>query len=226
MAQVSASTPKGKRAAFFDMDKTLVAANTGVLYARWRFRRGESGLKDVARVLWWSAQYTAGLVDASAVSEYAASTLGGRDEAAFAEECRGWFREMVLPIVAAKARVEVERRRREGYLLAILTGSSPYAAGPLGIELGIEHWISSTLEVDAGTFTGKVEAPLCFGEGKVARARAFAAKHDIDLAASVFYSDSISDLPMLLAVGEPIVVNPDPRLRVAARRKGWPIERW
>lgn len=218
--------PTKKRAAFFDMDKTLVAANTGVLYARWRFRRGESGLKDVLRVLWWSAQYTAGLVDAGAVSRYAASTLGGRDEAAFAEECRGWFAEMVLPIVAKKARIEVERRRREGYLLAILTGSSPYAAGPLGAELGIEHWISSTLEVEGGSFTGKIEAPLCFGEGKVTRARAFAETHDIDLQASTFYSDSISDLPMLLAVGEPVVVNPDPRLRVAARRKGWPIERW
>ena len=217
---------QGRRAAFFDMDKTLVAANTGVLYARWRFRRGESGFKDVLRVLWWSAQYTAGLVDAGAVSRYAASTLGGRDEAAFREECRLWFKEMVLPIVAEKARIEVERRRREGYLLAILTGSSPYAAGPLGAELGIEHWISSTLEVAGGTFTGRVEAPLCFGEGKVSRARMFAARHDISLERSTFYSDSISDLPMLLAVGEPIVVNPDPRLRVAARRKGWPIERW
>ena len=215
-----------RRAAFFDMDKTLVRANTGVLYARWRFRRGESGVRDLMRVAWWSAQYSAGVVDAGAVSRFAASTLSGREEEAFADECRAWFREMVLPIVAVRGRQEVERRRREGYVLAILTGSSPYAARPLGEELGIEHALSSTLEVTDGRFTGLVEPPLCFGEGKVERARRFAEAHDVDLTASVFYTDSVSDLPMLRAVGEPIVVNPDPRLRVHARRHGWRSERW
>lgn len=215
-----------RRAAFFDMDKTLVRANTGVLYARWRFRRGESGMRDMARVMWWSAQYAAGVVDAGAVSRYAASTLRGIDEAAFADQCRIWFDEMVLPIVAEGARPVIEQHRRDGDILAILTGSTPYAAGPLGDTLGIPHRIASTLEVRGGAFTGAVEAPLCFGEGKVARAERFAAEHDIDLATSSFYTDSISDLPMLLRVGNPVVVNPDPRLAVRARRKGWPVLRW
>jgi HAD superfamily hydrolase (TIGR01490 family) len=215
-----------RRAAFFDMDKTLVRANTGVLYARWRFRRGESGVRDMARVMWWSAQYAAGIVDAGAVSRYAASTLRGIDEQAFAEQCQIWFDEMVRPIVADGARAVIEKHRAQGDVLAILTGSTAYAAGPLGEALGIPHRIASTLEVRGGAFTGAVDAPLCFGEGKVARAERFAAEHDIDLAASAFYTDSISDVPMLERVGFPVVVNPDPRLAVRARRKGWPVERW
>ncbi|MFO0681369.1 MAG: HAD family hydrolase [Sandaracinus sp.] len=215
-----------RRAAFFDMDKTLVRANTGVLYARWRFRRGESGVRDMARVMWWSAQYAAGVVDAGAVSSYAASTLRGIDEAAFADQCRLWFDEMVRPIVAPGARPVIERHRSEGDVLAILTGSTWYAASLLGEALGIPHRIASTLEVRGGAFTGAVEDPLCFGVGKVQRAERFAEEHDIDLGASAFYTDSISDLPMLERVGKPVVVNPDPRLAVLARRRGWPVERW
>lgn len=215
-----------KAAAFFDMDKTLVRANTGVLYARWRFRRGESGLRDMARVMWWSAQYAAGVVDAGAVSSYAASTLRGIDEAAFEAQCQIWFDEMVRPIIADPAREVIERHRAEGDVLAILTGSTQYAASALGDTLGIPHRIASTLEVRGGAFTGAVEDPLCFGQGKVTRAERFAAEHGIDLDASTFYTDSISDLPMLERVGRPVVVNPDPRLAVRARRKGWPVLHW
>jgi HAD superfamily hydrolase (TIGR01490 family) len=215
-----------RRAAFFDMDKTLVRGNTGVLYAKWRYRRGESNALDMMRVAWWSAQYAAGIVDAGAVSRYAASTLRGIDEAAFAEQCREWFAEMVLPLVAPVAPEVVEKHREAGDVLVILTGSTPYAAGPLGERLGIPHVLASRLEVRAGAFTGRVDPPLCFGMGKVQRAEEFAAQHDVDLSESSFYTDSISDLPMLMRVGTPVVVNPDPRLARTARKRGWPVERW
>jgi HAD superfamily hydrolase (TIGR01490 family) len=215
-----------RRAAFFDMDKTLVRVNTGRLYVRWRFVRGESGVRDVARATWWSFQYLMGVVDATAVSSFAARTLTGRDEESFAAECREWYGAMVRPYVSDAARREVERRRAAGDLLAILSGSSPYAAGPLAAELGIEHVLASRFAVVEGRFTGEVEPPLCFGDGKVIRATAWAHEHDVDLAASAFYTDSISDLPMLERVGEPRVVNPDPRLSRVARARRWPIEHW
>lgn len=216
----------GKRAAFFDMDKTLVRVNTGRLYVRWRYQRGESGLGDVARVTWWSLQYLLGFVDADAVSRFAARTLAGREERAFAAECRQWYLAMVRPHLSERARAEVARRKREGIVPVVLTGSSPYAAAPLAEELGIAHVISSRLRVQAGRFTGEVEPPLCFGTGKVELAERWARENGIDLEASAFYTDSVSDLPMLERVGEPRVVNPDPRLRALARRRGWPIETW
>lgn len=214
------------RVAFFDLDKTLVRANTGILYARWRYARGETPLREMVRVLGWSLQYTMGVIDAGAVSTYAARTIAGRSEAGFIAECDEWYGKMVRPLIAEGARVEVERRRREGLRTVILTGSTPYAARPLMRELGMDDVIASTLVVKDGTLTGEIEAPLCFGEGKVARATAWAEKHGASLADSLFYTDSISDLPMLLKVKDPRVVNPDPRLRVEARRRGWPIEWW
>ena len=84
-------TPAAVRAAaFFDMDKTLVRGNTGILYARWRFSRGETSALTLARVFWWSRRYTFGLVAAGAVSRFAASAVAGRDEAQFADECAAW----------------------------------------------------------------------------------------------------------------------------------------
>lgn len=214
------------RAALFDMDKTLVRANTGIRYARWRVRKKQMRSRELAKVLGWSLQYTLGVVDAEAVSRFAARTLTGIEERSFAAECLGWFHDDVLPLVAPDAREEVERMRREGYVLAILSGSSPYATEPLAKELGIPHVLCTRLAVSEGRFTGEVVAPLAFGRGKVVLAERWAREHGVDLDASVFYSDSISDLPMLERVGEARVINPDPRLRWEARRRGWRVDRW
>jgi len=212
--------------AFFDLDKTLVRANTGILYARWRHARGETPLREMVRVLGWSLQYTFGVIDAAAVSTYAARTIGGRRERDFIAECDAWYAEMVRPLIAEAARVEVERRRRAGQRTVILTGSTPYAARPLMRELGMDDVIASTLVVRDGVLTGEVEDPLCFGAGKVIRAERWAAACGARLEDAVFYTDSFSDLPGLEAVGEPVVVAPDPRLKREARKRGWRVEVW
>ena len=100
------------RAAFFDLDKTLVRVNTGPLYVRWRVRQRRMGWTDLARVSWWSLQYTFGVIDADAVSKAAAATLAGTEEAPFRAECAAWVAEEVLPLVTAKARGELARMGR------------------------------------------------------------------------------------------------------------------
>jgi phosphoserine phosphatase len=81
--------------------------------------------------------------------------------------------------------------------------------------------------VDAhGRFTGLPLPPLCYGEGKVERAERLAREIGFRLEEATFYSDSISDLPLLERVAVPVCVNPDPRLRRAASRRRWRIERW
>jgi phosphoserine phosphatase len=88
-------------------------------------------------------------------------------------------------------------------------------------DLDIEHSIATRVEVVDGKFTGRGIKPFCYGRGKLYWAEKFAEEHGIDLAASWFYTDSIVDLPMLEAVGHPVAVNPDPRLRAEAKRRGW-----
>ncbi|MBX3251328.1 MAG: HAD-IB family phosphatase, partial [Myxococcales bacterium] len=143
----------------------------------------------------------------------------------FAAELEQWFAQRVRHHVSEDARREVERRRAQGYVPVILTASTPYAAAPLARDLAIEHVLSTELEVERGQFTGRCRT-LAYGQGKVHLAEAWAERHGVDLDTSVFYTDSVSDLPMLRRVGERRVVNPDPRLAWRARREGWPIERW
>ncbi len=214
-----------RRAAFFDLDRTLVRVNTGPLYVRWRMRQRQMGVSDLLRASWWTLQYTFGVIDADAVGRAAALSLAGIEEDAFRRECAGWVEAEVLSLITRAARDEVERHKAEGSICALLTGTSPYVADPVAAHLGVPHVLSSRMTVRGGRFTGEVEA-LCYGAGKVERARAWAAEHGVDLSRSVFYTDSVSDLPMLEVVGEPRVINPDPRLLALARRRGWPIERW
>jgi phosphoserine phosphatase len=87
--------------------------------------------------------------------------------------------------------------------------------------------IGTSYEVgEDGLFTGKLGGTFMYGEGKVEAIRRYADEHDIDLAASYAYSDSVSDLPMLRAVGHPVVVNPDDGLARIAKEEGWRVMRF
>jgi len=210
---------------FFDMDGTLVRSNTARLYLSWRRDRGETELVDMLRFGLWITQYKLGTVDPAEIGARALAQFRGVEEVVFREEMNEFFRERVLPDVMDDARREVELRRERGEQLVILTASTPYVADPLAAELNIEHVISSRLSVADGCFTGDTDA-LCYGSEKVRLATEWAASAGVDLERSAFYTDSVSDLPMLERVAEPRVVNPDPRLRWHARARGWELSKW
>jgi HAD superfamily hydrolase (TIGR01490 family) len=215
-----------RSAALFDVDRTLVSVNTARLYMAWRMEQRRASLLDYARVTGALLQYALGTLQPEHAAKHAFETVRGTSEARMREECLGWYARVVRPYITRHGRREVERRRSEGHLCAILSASTPYLTEPLAEELGIEHVLCTRLEVSDGMFTGGWEAPLCYGAGKLTRANVWAAAHDIDLARSSFYTDSISDLPVLEAVGSPRVVNPDPRLRFVAARRRYPVEIW
>jgi len=214
------------RAALFDVDRTLVTVNTAKLYVRWRLGRGEASLLDFARASRALLAYACGTLDVDKAARVAFQAVRGQDEARMREECLAWYQRVVRPHISQQGRLEVERARRDGAVCALLSASTPYLTEPLAEDLGIDHVLCTRLEVANGRFTGSWEPPLCYGVGKVQRARAWAEALGIDLASSTFYTDSISDLPMLEAVGSPRVVNPDPRLRLLAMRRRYPVESW
>ncbi len=215
------------RAALFDLDRTLVTKETATLYVRYQREIGEVGLRDLLRVTYWVAKYTLGILDAQAVAARAVSTLAGKPEHEMIARCDEWFVRYVEPLIAEQGRIAVERHKKNGDLVAIVTGATPYVARLLARTLGIEHVVASTLEIDAsGRFTGRPEQPLCIGEGKVERASRLASELGFALEDAVFYTDSCTDLPLLLRVGEPVAVNPDPRLGRQAKKRGWRIEKW
>ena len=120
----------------------------------------------------------------------------------------------------------MQRHLASGDVCAIVTGATHYAARPLSRLLHIDHVIATELECDGERrFTGR-HVHLNYGAAKIDQSEALARAHGVTLADAVFYSDSISDLPLLERVGTPVVVNPDPRLRRVALQRGWPIEHW
>jgi HAD superfamily hydrolase (TIGR01490 family) len=215
-----------KRAAIFDLDRTLVRVNTAALFVRWQVKRGEARRRDLAKTLMYLARYTFGALDAVAIVRRVALGMKGVDEAQFRARMNAWVASDVLQHLTDTARAEVATRRAAGDLCVVLTSSTPYAAIPIAEAVGIDHVLATRLEVRDGVFTGSIVDPVCYGEGKVSLAEAWAREHDVDLAASAFYTDSISDRPMLERVAEPVAVNPDPRLRWLALRRRWRIERW
>jgi HAD superfamily hydrolase (TIGR01490 family) len=216
-----------RRAALFDMDRTLIRKETASLYVRYQVDVGEASWVDLLKTLYWVGQYTLGILDAQRVADRVVAELRGMSETVLAARHDDWFSRYVEKHITDEGREAVRRHREAGDLCVIVTGASSYASWPLAHRLGIEHVVSTVFEVDAeGRFTGRPEQPLCLGEGKVARAERLARAQGFRLEDAVFYSDSVSDLPLLERVAEPVVVNPDPRLKRVAEKRGWRIERW
>lgn len=212
-------------AAFFDMDNTLLRVDTGMSWSRFLYRRGELPPEMLAKAIYWSALYKLAVLDMEAVVTRLCRDLAGDSEDEMIEKCEVWYRQHIAPEITPAARVAIARHRAAGHHVVLATGSTCYAARPVARGAGIEHVLSTELEVAGGAFTGKASA-LCFGAHKVTLAEAWARRHGVDLADSYFYSDSFNDLPMLERVGTAIAVNPDARLRRHARRCGWAMQRW
>jgi HAD superfamily hydrolase (TIGR01490 family) len=212
-------------AALFDMDKTLLRVDTAMSWTKFLYGRGELPKTMLAKAIYWSTLYKLALLDMETVFTKLCMDLEGDLESEMIAKCDVWYREHIAPHVAPAARVALEHHRQAGHIVVLATGSTAYAARPVAKDVGIEHVLSSELEVVGGTFTGRPSA-LCFGRHKVALAEQWAASHGIDLARSYFYSDSYNDLPMLARVGTAIAVNPDARLKRHAKKNGWPIQHW
>jgi len=128
----------------------------------------------------------------------------------------------ILPRVFPQMLAEVYAHQDAGRPTFIVSAAGNDIVESLARVLGMEGGIGTRYEVDGdGNFTGCLDGPFVYGPGKVEAMEAFAEAHDIDLGSSYAYSDSLSDLPMLRAVGNPVVVNPDPPLALLAKEEGW-----
>ncbi len=209
--------------AFFDMDKTLISENSGSLYMKYRYQRGEIGGLDLLKGLGAYLQYKIGILDIRNWTKNMMVQFRGGGEAELEAEARVWFEEMVAETIYPEAERLVREHARAGHLVAIVSGATKFVVRPLAERLEIPHMLYTRLEVEDGHFTGRVVEPVCFEEGKIYWLQQFIEEHAIDLAKSYFYTDSITDRPLLDIVGHPVAVNPDPLLYREAVRRRWPI---
>ena len=218
-----------RAAAFFDLDKTLMAGSSGMPFARVAMRHGIVGRRQLAS---WGIEHLRyrlrGTTDerTTEVLRQARELISGglaRD----VERMNPEVLAAILPRVYPQMLAEVHAHQDAGRATFIVSAAGHGVVEPLATVLGMDGGIGTRYEVDGeGAFTGRFDGPFVYGAGKVEAMEAFAAGHGIDLAQSYAYSDSLSDLPMLEAVGHAVVVNPDPALAAIAKREGWQTMRF
>lgn len=213
------------RTVFFDLDDTLLRGNSANLFIKYMLQRGELGWADVARGFYYTLQYKMNRIDIEQVTSSFVKRYEGTLEATLLAESDDFFEKMVRPVIYEDARKLVLEHRDKGDQLILLTAATIYACMPVTRHLGLDHYIGTKLTVADGKLTGEIDPPLCYGAGKVTHAKLFLENlaGPGSLADATFYTDSITDLPMLLAVGDPQVVNPDRLLAREAKRRGWPV---
>jgi HAD superfamily hydrolase (TIGR01490 family) len=215
--------------ALFDLDDTLLAGDTDELWCNFlidagRLDRATFGAanRDVIE------RYARGDITPAEFSAFYAATLGGRSAAEWEPLRERFVATAIVPRLGVDAFALVARHRDAGDRLVLTTATNRFLTEPIAVVLAIDDLIATDLEVAAGAFTGRTEGVVNMREGKLTRIKAWldaAGLPASSLGDATFYSDSINDLPLLSAVGTPVVVNPDPRLRAEAARLGWPIVR-
>jgi HAD superfamily hydrolase (TIGR01490 family) len=218
-----------RAAAFFDLDKTLMAGSSGMQFARVATRHGIVGRRQLAS---WALEHLRyrlrGTTDerTTEVLKVARDLISGVPARSL-ERMNPEVMAAILPRVYPQMLDEVYAHQDAGRATFIVSAAGNGVVEPLAEVLGMDGGIGTRYEIDAeGAFTGRFDGPFVYGEGKVEAMRVFAAAHGIDLVESYAYSDSLSDLPMLRAVGRPVVVNPDPPLAEIAREEGWQTMRF
>ena len=218
-----------RAAAFFDLDKTLMAGSSGMQFARIANRHGLIGRRQIARWAFEHMRYRLrGTTDerTAEVLRVARELITGVPARSI-ERMNPEVMAAILPRIYPQMLEEVHAHQDSGRATFIVSAAGNGVVEPLAHVLGMDGGIGTRYEVDGdGAFTGRLDGPFVYGEGKVEAMRAFAADHGIDLGESYSYSDSLSDLPMLRAVGHPVVVNPDPALAEIAREEGWQTMRF
>lgn len=208
----------------FDLDHTLLAGDSDVLWCRFLLQEGllDAAFDERNRAM--EAAYRAGTVGVREFCGFYVGTLAGRTAADWEPLRSRFLRDVVVPHIPAAARALV--RQHAGDRIVLTTATNRFITELTAAELGFEHLIATDCEVDAlGRFSGRVAGTPNMREGKVERLHAWLAARGESLAgfgATTAYSDSINDLPLLQAVGRPVVVNPDAKLAAEALARGWP----
>jgi HAD superfamily hydrolase (TIGR01490 family) len=212
-------------AAFFDLDKTVLARSAGLAFARPFYRGGLLGRADVLRSAYTQFVFSVSGADAKqteAMRRYLSTLVIGWDVDTVTRIVTDALDHVIDPIVHAEAVDLIDEHRQAGRDIVIISASGTEVVEPIGQRLGADLSIGSRMEVLDGRFTGEISR-YTHGEAKAEVMRDLAQEHGWNLSECFAYSDSSTDLPMLEAVGHPHAVNPDATLRRIAVERGWPV---
>ena len=214
------------RAAFYDFDGTLVSSNIVTrcaFFAKNHPSRAQAFLrygKLLTAVPLWIAL---GLYSRRLFNEVFYRQYRGMRKEWLVAKAEELFGKEIRPKIYPRAEEPLSSDRQQGFRLVLLSGGLDFALAPAVRHFGFDDLICNRLVYEDGVANGEVVAPLLAEQEKVAAVHRFCREYNVDTARSKAYSDSLSDLPMLEAVGLPSAVNPDRRLRRVANDRGWPV---
>jgi HAD superfamily hydrolase (TIGR01490 family) len=212
-------------AAFFDLDKTIIASSSTLAFSRPFYQGGLINRRAALRSAYARLMFVQAGTDAEQVE---------RLRAHLTSLCQGWdveqvrsiveetLHDIVDPLVYAEAAELIREHREQGHDVVVVSASGEEMVAPIAALVGATHSAATRMAVADGRYTGEIDF-YCYGEQKAVAMRELATVNGYDLAASFAYSDSITDLPMLEAVGQPAAVNPNRSLRKVAVQRGWPV---
>lgn len=213
-------------AAFFDLDKTIIARSGPLALGRSFFKEGLISRSSLLKSMW--AQFVFHLMGADEdkmdrLREEAAKLTTGWEVAKVRAVVEEVLEDVITPLIYSEALELMHDHRAAGRLVCIVSSSPEEIVAPLSKMLRVDRYISTRAKIEAGLYTGELEF-YAYGPHKPIAIKELAAELDIDLEGSFAYSDSVTDLPMLESVGNPVAVNPDKELRRIAEEKSWSIE--
>lgn len=221
-AQQQSSAP-GRAAAFFDLDKTIIATNSAMAFSRPFLAQGVLSRGDMLRTAYAQLLFHWGGADADQTErlrQRLSELVTGWDVAQVSAIVDSTLHEHIDPVVYVEAVELIADHHRAGHDVVIVSASGSEVVRPIAAALGADHVIASELEIVDGRYTGDIDF-YAYGENKAIAIRRLAEQNGYDLERSFAYSDSITDEPMLAAVGNSFVVNPDRNLRRLAEERGW-----
>ncbi|MFD8512221.1 HAD family hydrolase [Streptomyces antimycoticus] len=214
-----------RTAAFFDLDKTVIAKSSAFTFSKSFYQGGLINRRAVLRTAYAQFVFLAGGADHDQME---------RIRAYLSALCRGWnvqqvkeivaetLHDLIDPIIYDEAASLIEEHHTAGRDVVIVSTSGAEVVEPIGELLGADRVVATRLVVEDGVFTGEVEY-YAYGPTKAEAIAELAESEGYDLSRCYAYSDSATDLPMLEAVGHPHAVNPDRALRREAAARGWPV---
>lgn len=213
--------------AIFDLDETLIHGDCASLWSEQMVRLswvdGESFLRRDRELM---DAYGKGHLKMEDYMAFSLEPLIGRSQEEVEHLVEPWVEDFIEPIIFSEATRTIAAHRKAGDRILVISASGVHLVGPIAARLGIDEYLGIDLEVVNGIYTGKTVGTLTYREGKITRLLEWLDQEEENLEGASFYSDSRNDLPLLLKVDHPHVVNPDPVLREHAEQHGWPILHW
>ncbi|AIT60134.1 HAD family hydrolase [Corynebacterium doosanense] len=225
-ASAGMQRPGARRtAAFFDLDKTIIATSSAFAYGREFMHNGLISHAEAVQMSLAKASYV--MVGQSseqmdATRDHLAALVSGWEVEEVLRIADEALHHVVTPAIYSEARELIRFHRSAGHDIVIVSASASQLVRPIAEELGIDDIVATELEIVDGHFTGEILTYLK-GPAKPEAMMKLAAERGYDMESSYAYSDSATDIPMLEAVGNPVAVNPDRAMKKAALEKGWEI---